>query len=130
MRPATASTREPKRSSNCATRVSISLATAPTRVSIPWWISWNRAVMVSVSWALRPSTVWVTLAMRRSTASIACAVPSVSEEASKVRRESIAWIACVAPSVSDDDSVPSRLSMVSVTDFARVSKFCSSDLRR
>ena len=36
-----------------------------------------------------------------------------------VRRESIDWIACVAPSVSDVASVPSRLSMVSVTDFAR-----------
>ena len=30
--------------------------------------------------------------------------------------ESIEWIACAAPSVSDDDSVPSRSSMVSVTD--------------
>ena len=35
MRPATASTREPSRSSNCATRTSISLATAPTLLSIP-----------------------------------------------------------------------------------------------
>jgi len=33
--------------------------------------------------------VWVTLEMRRSTASIACAVPSVSEEVSWVSRESI-----------------------------------------
>ena len=35
MRPATASTREPSRSSNCATRVSMSLAIRPTRVSMP-----------------------------------------------------------------------------------------------
>ena len=68
MRPATASMREPSRSSNCATRVSMSPAMAPTRVSMPWWISWNRAVMVSVRWALRPSMVSVTLAMRWSTA--------------------------------------------------------------
>src|ERR1700682_1873848 len=86
--------------------------------------------MVSCSGPLRPSMVSVTLEMRWSTASIAWAVPSVSEEVSWVRRESIEWIACAAPSVSDDASVPRRLSMVSVTDFARVSKVCSSDLRR
>src|SRR6266478_2115879 len=85
--------------------------------------------------------VWVTLEMRWSTASIACAapdvsevvrwvrresidwiawaVPSVSEEVSWVRRESIDWIACAAPSVSDEASEPRRPSMVSVTDFAR-----------
>ena len=80
MRPATASMREPSRSSNCATRMSMSLATEPTRVSMPWWMSWNRAVIVSVRWALRPSMVSVTLAMRWSTAAIACAVPSVSVE--------------------------------------------------
>ncbi len=47
--------------------------------------------------ALRPSMVSVTLAMRWSTASIACAVPSVSDEVRWVRRESIEWIACAAP---------------------------------
>ena len=35
MRPATASMREPRRSSNCATRVSMSVATAPIRLSMP-----------------------------------------------------------------------------------------------
>ena len=35
MRPATASTREPSRSSNCAMRVSRSVATPPTLVSMP-----------------------------------------------------------------------------------------------
>ena len=72
-----------------------------------------------VSWVRRESIDW-----------IACTVPSVSEKVSWVRRESIEWIACAAPSVSDVASVPRRLSMVSVTDFARVSKVCSSDLRR
>jgi hypothetical protein len=38
--------------------------------------------------------------------------------------------ACEAPSVSDEASVPRRLSMVSVTDFARESKVSSSDFRR
>ena len=64
MRPATASTREPSRSSNCATRVSMSLAIRPTRVSMPWWMSWNRAEMVSVRCALRPLMVSVTAVMR------------------------------------------------------------------
>ena len=100
----------------------MSVATAPTRVSMPWWISWNRAGMVSVRWALRPSMVSVTLAMRWSTAAIACAVPSVSVEVRSESRESIEWIACAAPSVSEVDSVPRRPSMVSVTDLARVSK--------
>ena len=72
--------------------------------------------------------VEVTLAMRRSIASIACAVPSVIVEVSRVRRESIDWIVCAAPSVNDDESEPRRLSMVSVTDFVRASKVCSSDL--
>ena len=108
--------------------------------------------MVSVRYALRPSMVSVTSAMRWSTAATACAAPVVSDVVRLPRRESIesiAWavpsvsetvrwvrrelsrlIACEAPSVSDEASVPRRLSMVSVTDFARVSKFCSSDLRR
>ena len=43
---------------------------------------------------------------------------------------SIDWIACAAPSVSDAASVPRRSSMVSVTDFARVSKVISSDFSR
>ena len=76
------------------------------------------------------SMVAVTFEMRWSTASIAWAAPSVSEEVSWVRRASIEWIACAAPSVSVEVSVPSRLSMVSVTEFARVSNVCSSDLRR
>ena len=58
--------------------------------------------MVSVRWALRPSMVSVTLEMRWSTAAIACAVPSVSDEVSRLSRWSIDWIACAAPSVSDD----------------------------
>ena len=86
--------------------------------------------MVSVSSALRPSMVAVAFEIRRSTAWIAWAAPSVREEVSWVRRESIEWSACAAPSVSVEVSVPSRLSMVSVTDFARVSNVCSSDLRR
>ena len=86
--------------------------------------------MVSVRWALRPSMVSVTLAMRWSTAAIACAVPSVSEEVRRASRESIDWIACAAPSVSEAASVPRRPSMVSVTDLARVSKVVSSDFRR
>lgn len=100
----------------------MSLATAPTRVSMPWWMSRKRAWIVSVRWALRPSMVSVTLAMRWSTAAMACAVPSVSVEVSRPRRESIDWIACAAPSVSDDASVSRQPSMVSVTDLARVSK--------
>ena len=68
--------------------------------------------------------------MRWSTAAIACAVPSVSEEVSWPSRWSIDWIAWAAPSVSEDASVPRRPSMVSVTDLARVSKVASSDFRR
>ncbi len=83
---------------------------------------------VSVKWALRPSMVSVTLAMRRSIASTACAVPSVSEEVRLVRRESIDWITCAAPSVIEVVNRPSRLSMVVVTDVDCVSKVCSSDL--
>ena len=100
MRPATASTREPSRSSNCATRTSMSLATEPTLVSMAWWMSWKRAVTVSVRCMLRPSMISVTPVMRRSTASIACAVPSVSVEVSSVSRVSIDCTACEAPSVS------------------------------
>ncbi len=130
MRPATASTREPSRSSNCATRVSISEAIRPTRVSMPWWISWKRAEMVSVRCALRPLMVSVTAPMRWSTACTACSVPSVSEEVRWDSRESIEWMVCAAPSVSVVASEVRRESMVSVTDFARVSKFTSSDFRR
>ncbi len=68
--------------------------------------------------------------MRRSTASIACAVPPVIEEVSRLSRESIDCTACAAPSVRAMDKVAIRVSTVSVTDFARVSKVCSSDLRR
>ena len=116
MRPATASTREPSRSSNCAMRVSRSVATPPTLVSMPAWISWNRAVMVSDSSVLRPLMVSDMLAIRLSTAAIACAVPSVREVVSWARRESSDWITCAAPPVSELVSVPMRLSMVSVTD--------------
>ncbi len=42
----------------------------------------------------------VTPVMRRSTASIACAVPSVSVEVSRVRRVSIDCTACAAPLVT------------------------------
>ncbi|MGY3419857.1 hypothetical protein ACVWZW_000332 [Bradyrhizobium sp. F1.13.4] len=100
MRPATASTREPSRSSNCATRTSMSLATEPTLVSMACWMSWNRAVTVSVRCMLRPSMISVTPVMRRSTASIACAVPSVSVEVRRVRRVSIDCTACEAPFVT------------------------------
>ena len=61
--------------------------------------------MVSVRWALRPSMVSVTLAMRWSTAATACAAPVVSDVVRWVRRESIELIACAVPSVSDDGEV-------------------------
>ena len=78
----------------------MSLATEPTLVSMAWWMSWKRAVTVSVRCVLRPSIISATPVMRRSTASIACAVPSVSVEVRRVRRVSIDCTACEAPFVT------------------------------
>ena len=72
--------------------------------------------------------VSVTLAMRRSIASIACAVPSVSEEVRWVSRESIDWMTCAAPSVIEIVNRPSAALDGLVTDVDCVSKVCSSDL--
>ena len=87
-------------------------STASTACAVP-------IVSDVVRWVRRESIDW-----------IACVVPSVSDVVRWVRRESIEWTACAAPSVSEEASVPRRLSMVSVTDLARVSKVCSSDFRR
>ena len=99
MRPATASTREPSRSSNCATRMSMSLATEPTLVSMAWWMSWKRAVTVSVRCVLRPSMVSVDAGDAAVDRLDRLRVPSVSVEVRRVRRVSIDCTACEAPLV-------------------------------
>ena len=77
---------------------------------------------LSIACAVPTVSDVVRLVRRESIDWIAWAVPPVSDEVSSVSRESIEWIACAAPSVNDVASVPRRLSIVSVTDLARVSK--------
>ena len=73
-----------------------------------WWMSWNRAVTLSVSCTLWPLIVSDTVVMRWSIASSACAVPPARDDVSSEAR-SIEWIACAAPSVSEEVSVPRRI---------------------